>query len=314
MMLLAPLGASAASPGDTGRIVFDRFEGDRGAEGSHLGTFIADADGSDERLLAGPLWVAGWSPDGDRLLVGSIHGPAIIDADGSGLQEIGVDTDVSLDCSDWSPDGTTLVCGGSQAGHPEADGVYTVGIDGTGLTRLTTSPYHDTVGTAGECGGGQGRGVYAPDGSQIVFIEQRCGTGPDPSSDETAAIWRIDSDGSDLTQIVPHGQVRSHPGSQLSWSSDGSLVVFGSQEGVLYVVRPDGTGLAEVPLEGGWDGRIARGPEWSPDGTRIAFAMYADSAGTQDLYTVAPDGSGLTRITEAPGAENFVRWAAPAPG
>ncbi len=207
--------------------------------------------------------------------------------------------------------GRRWCAGGSPPGHPELDGVYTVRIDGTGLTRLTTSPYHHTVGTEGECGGGQGRAVYSPDGSQIAFIEQKCGTGPDPSSDETAAIWRMDSDGSDLTQIVPHGQVRTHAGSQLSWSPDGSLIVFGSQEGVLYVVRPDGTGLAAVPLEGGWDGRVARGPEWAPDGSRIAFAMFVDSEGTQDLYTVAPDGSGLTKITDSPGAENFVRWAAP---
>src|SRR5918911_4964518 len=36
-------------------------------------------------------------------------------------------------------------------------------------------------------------------------------------------------------------------------------------------------------------------PEWSPDGTRIAFVTYRD--GDADIYAVAPDGSGARNLT-----------------
>ena len=37
-------------------------------------------------------------------------------------------------------------------------------------------------------------------------------------------------------------------------------------------------------------------PEWSPDGTRIFFD--SDRAGTNDLYFMLADGSGLMRLTD----------------
>jgi Tol biopolymer transport system component len=301
-------GATASSPVPPHRIAFDRNSGDGGAEGSHLGVFSANADGSDERRIPVEAGIVGWSPDGSQLLLTVFGAPAISDPDGSAFRVVEIDTDMLVWCSDWSPDGTTLLCAAEQDGHPEVDGIYTVKTDGTDLTRLTTSPYHFTQGTSGQCGGGQNRGVYSPDGSQIAFIEQRCGTGPRPDADESAAIELMNSDGSGLTEIVPQGKVQSHPGSQLSWSPDGSLIAFNSQDGHIYVVRPDGADLEELPIEGGWGGRFAMGPDWSPDGSRLAFAMYTDVDATQELHTVAPDGSGLTKVTETPGAENFVRW------
>jgi Tol biopolymer transport system component len=36
-------------------------------------------------------------------------------------------------------------------------------------------------------------------------------------------------------------------------------------------------------------------PNWSPDGARIAFA--SDRDGNFELYTIAPDGTGLSRLT-----------------
>ena len=39
-------------------------------------------------------------------------------------------------------------------------------------------------------------------------------------------------------------------------------------------------------------------PDWSPDGTRIAFESYLD--GKSEVYVVNSDGSGLTRLTKSP--------------
>ena len=48
---------------------------------------------------------------------------------------------------------------------------------------------------------------------------------------------------------------------------------------------------------------------WSPDGTRIVFVMYDGRNGDQvDLFTVAPDGSGLTQVTDSPEVEYVPSW------
>ena len=43
------------------------------------------------------------------------------------------------------------------------------------------------------------------------------------------------------------------------------------------------------------------GPRWSPDGTRLVFASGTGNPDERpDLYSVAPDGSGLARLTDRP--------------
>jgi Tol biopolymer transport system component len=314
-----PSAASPTPPLPPGQIVFDRFDSNFGPEGPYLGTFIARPDGSAPRRISVPVVVdalnAVWSPDGSRLLLSIFHPPpglgrpAIIDADGTGyalIEPKGLDE--SLGCSDWSPDGRTLLCSIGSGTHHELDGIYTIRLDGSQLTRLTTSPFHDTVGTTGECGGGENRGVYSPDGAKIAFVRQKCGAGPDPSSDESGAIEVMRNDGTGLREIVPQGNAMSHPGSQISWSSDGTEIAFGSQEGELFLVHPDGTGLTQIPLPTDVGRHHAYGPSWSPDGTRIVFSMYLRSADSTDLYTISPDGSNMTKITADAGAEALVNW------
>ena len=304
-----------------GLIAYDRMEGAFGAEGPYLGTYILRSDGTQERTLTVPIDVnvltPVWSPNGSRLLLETWGAPgparpAVIGADGSDfvrfeLPDVGGD----VGCSDWLPDGELLACW-VVGFTPDLDGIYTLRPDGTGLTRLTTSPFHFTEGSAGQCGGGDGRPVPSPDGSQIAFIRQRCGTGANPSNDESAAIEVMNSDGTGLREIVPQGGVRSHPGSKLSWSPDGSTIAFGSQAGELLLVRPDGAGLTQIRMPANVGGHHAYGPDWSPDGSRLVFSMYLDSTSSTELFSIAPDGTEFARLTESDGAENFASWGPPA--
>jgi TolB protein len=53
-------------------------------------------------------------------------------------------------------------------------------------------------------------------------------------------------------------------------------------------------------------------PAWSPDGSRIAFAMRpAGSADEEesDIYLIAADGKGLTRLTATPGDDSHPHWS-----
>jgi WD40 repeat protein len=321
----AVAAAQSASPSvppqPAGRLAFSRFEGAFGTEAPYIGAFITRSDGTDERPLKMPIDVAValpvWSSDGRRLLLDTLAPSsddvraAVVNADGTGFGIIAPAID-DLFCWDWSPDGGLLACSIS-SDTPDLDGIYTIHADGTDLLRLTTSPFHHTVGSAGECGGGDDRAVFSPDGSQIAFVRQRCGTGVNPSSDESAAIEVMNHDGTGLREIVPQGGVKTHGGSLISWSPDGTTIALGSQAGELFLVNPDGTGLAQIPLPKDLGSHHAYGPEWSPDGTRLVFSMFVESKGSTDLYTIAPDGSNLVQITNSDGAENFASWGPAAP-
>ena len=45
---------------------------------------------------------------------------------------------------------------------------------------------------------------------------------------------------------------------------------------------------------------------WSPDGRHIAFDSKRD--GNYEVYVIGADGSGVTRLTDAPGRDRFVGW------
>ena len=61
------------------------------------------------------------------------------------------------------------------------------------------------------------------------------------------------------------------------------------------IVSADGTGGRVIGAVS-----FAFGPAWSPDGSRIAF--IGESAGAQ-IFSAAPDGSGLTQLTHLPEGE-----------
>src|SRR5262245_17743921 len=62
----------------------------------------------------------------------------------------------------------------------------------------------------------------------------------------------------------------------------------------LFIAARDGSG--ERPLLATHD--IDYDPVWAPDGKSIVFT--SDREGSADLFRIAPDGSGLERLTESP--------------
>jgi Tol biopolymer transport system component len=89
------------------------------------------------------------------------------------------------------------------------------------------------------------------------------------------------------------------PSGQIVFSSDRA----GSGRD-LYLVNRDGGGLQRLTFD-----LLARAPQWSPTGDRIAFsARGAD--GNWDINTVATDGSSLRRLTTDPGRDDYPGWTA----
>ena len=315
---LSPIGSPPAVP--PGSIVFDRFDAAFGAEGPYLGSAIILGDGTGEKPLAAAVDTGGlsaaWSPDGDRFVVNwtpsGLPRPGILTTDGSEFTPLDPAVpDSAMGCSDWSRDGEALLCERGSDTNQDADGIYTLRVDDSALERLTESPYHYTEGSAGGCGGGDGRARFSPDGTQIAFIRQRCGTGSNPAADETAAIELMAPDGTGLRELVEQGRVKSHPGSQISWSPDGTRIAFGSQEGELFLVDVESGRVSPIPIPAEIGSHHADGPDWSPDGTRLVFSMFVESKGDTDLYTISPDGSDLLPMTSEGGAEHYARWGLP---
>ena len=85
------------------------------------------------------------------------------------------------------------------------------------------------------------------------------------------------------------------------WSPDGERILFNAA-GMITVVRADGTDPRPITSGGS--------AAWSPDGTRIAFARVdrsrcvADLFCPTDLYAMAPDGSGQTRLVSSANASD----------
>jgi len=98
-------------------------------------------------------------------------------------------------------------------------------------------------------------------------------------------------------------------------SPDGRRLLFHSNRSgrqAIWVAAADGSGphiLFDDPSRGEDPGT----PVWSPDGSRIAFGMKprgATDPNESEIYTIKPEGSGLRRLTNAPGDDSHPHWSA----
>jgi Tol biopolymer transport system component len=180
----------------------------------------------------------------------------------------------------WSPDGTKIAFASYRPGTSNTN-VWVMNADGSGQRPLT----HIRTGAT--------QPAWSPDGTRIAFVAD----GPK----SVPSIWVMNADGTGQGRISTPASGDSAP----AWSPDGTLIAFdrsAGDDGAIWVVRPDGTGLRKVTDPGG-EGR----PAWSPDGSRIAFVWF--TAGGNDLYVVDADGTGLRRLTNLEGSPESPNWS-----
>lgn len=194
--------------------------------------YIADADGSNERLLLAEPdydYNASFSADGQWLIFTSernADGNSDIfraRADGTAI-EVLVEGPSMDDAGALSPDGKTLAFVSTRNGYRA--NIWTLDIASGDLTQITG--VNDIVGAEGmpDC---YFRPVWSPDGQWIAFTS------------DTNTRW------------MGHTQGKG-------WEH--------TQELSIYIVRSDGSGFRQVATK---PGHCLGSPKWSPDGTRIVF-------------------------------------------
>ncbi len=261
-------------------------------------TYTVNPDGSHEQQLF-PRGAENphWSPDGSEVSIfccGDGMAAHIVDPDTGSFRELAPpDPTLEVHCGPWSADGTRLACESFGVTDPSRNGVYAIrSSDGGGLTRITSNP-----------DGADIPGDYSPDGKQLLFGRMD----PTRPAKANVALFVVNLDGTGLLRITPWGLAGyCFCG---SWSPDGTTILFGGR-GSLYVVHPDGTGLAKIPLATGGFSR-AFDPGWSPDGTKIAFGLFTTtSSGTEQegIYTANADGSNVQQVTSSPTFDVTPDW------
>jgi len=292
MPAITPLTPTLTSitPLYEGWLLFSRF-----IEASHTftGMFVAQTDGSGEETVPLP-WSEGggrWSKSGTQIAVPTLLadgriGTAIIGTDGALLRVFSIpDATLNLPCTIWSTDDSRLACEAWDDTDPSRNGIYTVrASDGAGLQRLTTPPsgFHDLPGDYSSAG-------------QFVFKRHTGDEDPGP-------LMLVDVSGGE--PLVLYDRPVEDSG---RFSPDGQFVVT-SSNGSLMVIGMDGKVVQTISISNSY----AFGPVWSPDGTRIAFSLAAETgpfAGSfADIYTCLPDGTDCHRVTNTSENEILVDW------
>ena len=120
---------------------------------------------------------------------------------------------------------------------------------------------------------------FSPDGTTVLFRH----------GDQ---LMTMAADGSHRT-VVP-GTPTSGSNENPAWAPTGTAIVFTNNDQIM-TINLDGTDLTTVT-----SGSDDLDPDWSPDGSTIAFTSYRTAA-TAHVFTVRPDGTAITDVSQASG-------------
>jgi Tol biopolymer transport system component len=304
--------AQAVVAGNNGRILFARCIAPFKCGSNTVASWeivAANPNDTAETVLAGAYtraawddhFIANWSPDGTRAIFMLNQGIWEVNADGSNLHLVwspppdgtGID-----DGPAFTPDGKNIIftrCCPPGYGYS----LWEIKADGTGLRDVTREPVVNGDGPSDNLP------QVSPDGKRIVFhrcFPQSFGTGG-------CEIVTVNLNGSNehvLTDPSLNAQVPN-------WSPDSKHIVFEmypSGTADIGIVNADGSGFVQLTSGGGRVSSFAA--SFSPDGTKIIFSRSMSTGGL-DLFTMNPDGSHMTQITQTAAPELWPQWAVNAP-
>jgi len=279
-----------------GRIV---FQSDRDGDNE---IYVMKADGSQVVQLtdnqADDRYPA-WSPDGEKIAFTSDregnYEIYTMTPDGKNLTNLtrhpGEDGDPS-----WSPDGKKIIfySDRSQNGWQ----LYTMDADGSRVTQLTNF---------------SGRNIlpaWSPDGTRIAFVANRI---LDLGFKQIPTGWNLYL--TDPTGKVPKQLTWWKGGCEPSWSPDGEKMAWVSfrevkwvpwvnEKSNVWVMNSDGSDWINLTAD---PDHYNYFPEWSPDGTKLAYAKSPDKDDWA-LYILSVDEKTQVRMTDYSAKVKFPDW------
>ena len=200
----------------------------------------------------------------------------------------------------WSPDGEKVayVSGGNGGfGSETLSDLYVMNADGSDKRRVT-----------GSADFAEAEPTWSPDGTRLAFTRvehHRDDMGGYYYHYDTYDVHAINADGTGEVRLTDDAKGGHGP----AWSPDGTRIAFTSSRGTtprtggpeIYVTDPSPEGPSNEPVRLTATRSSNSAPNWSPDGTKIAFESGRDRPRSHDftpeIYTMNADGTGQTRLT-----------------
>ena len=231
-----------------------------------------------------------WYPADSPMLDGDIY---VANIDGSGLRRLTTTEELDEQRA-WSPDGTRIAFRSKRSGNWD---IWVINANGTGQVNLMQNvlPATSTETTP----------AWSPDGARIVYSS-------DIDTYAYGKLWTMRPDGSDKQRLFPQSSAVTDVDRDPSWSPDGSKIAFrrvsAAATGADLMIATVATGsVTRIEIAG-----AQAFPAWAPDGSRIAF-MSNHEGPLSHIYTMAPDGSQISRYTAGPDENAYPRWLRAAP-
>jgi TolB protein len=201
--------------------------------------FVANADGTNRKLVLDDASTPAWSPDGRLIAFSHASGIGVVDVEQalrgnrSSLRDIThTSAERPQEYPSWTADGKRLVFSGY--GGSRSYDIWVVDRDGSNLRDLTPGPSLDYGAS------------WSPDGRTIAFGSNR------GLPREGGEIYLMNADGSNVRRVTRGGKSYAP-----AWSPDGRLIAFNSLRAgpgeEVYVMRPDGTAVRRLTNSRGDD-------------------------------------------------------------